>query len=160
MELFFQFVSYQWFDFTILTALIMLLFFHESRKGGAGVTPIQLSGLVNHEGALVLDVRNELSAKRDDACTLLKGEGTGDDGRCNLADAMAYDSAWLDAKATPQRSERNAHAEEYRLQNVDRMHGMCVRLVTQHSAYGPSHVGKQSRITAVDGLSEDRRGKE
>lgn len=57
MELFFQFVSYQWHWFGMLVLLLAALAYYESRKAGPQVSPQQLSMLVNKENALVLDVR-------------------------------------------------------------------------------------------------------
>ncbi len=57
MELFFQFVSYQWHWFGMLALLLGALAMYESRKAGPQVSPQQLSLLVNKENAVVLDVR-------------------------------------------------------------------------------------------------------
>lgn len=57
MELFFQFVSYQWHLFGVLVLLLAALAFYESRKAGPQVSPQQLSMLVNNDDAVVLDVR-------------------------------------------------------------------------------------------------------
>ena len=57
MELFFQFVSYQWHWFGMLALLLGALAMYESRKAGPQVSPQQLSMLVNKENAVVLDVR-------------------------------------------------------------------------------------------------------
>jgi rhodanese-related sulfurtransferase len=57
MELFFQFVSAQWYWFALLSALLAALAWSESRKAGPQVSPQQLSLMVNNEDALVLDVR-------------------------------------------------------------------------------------------------------
>lgn len=57
MELYFQFVSYQWHWFAALALMLGALAWYESRKAGPQVTPQQLSLLVNKEDALVLDVR-------------------------------------------------------------------------------------------------------
>ena len=57
MELFFQFVSHQWYLFGLLSMLLAGLLYHESRKAGPQISPQQLARLVNQEDALVLDVR-------------------------------------------------------------------------------------------------------
>ena len=57
MQLFFQFVSQQWYWFGLLSLLAAALMWYESRKAGPQVSPAQLSMLVNNENALVLDVR-------------------------------------------------------------------------------------------------------
>lgn len=57
MELFLQFVSYQWHWFALLSLLLAGLAWYESRKAGPQVTPQQLSMLVNKEEAVVVDVR-------------------------------------------------------------------------------------------------------
>jgi rhodanese-related sulfurtransferase len=57
MELFFQFVSHQWYLFGILSMLLAGLLYHETRKAGPQVSPQQLSRLVNQENAVVVDVR-------------------------------------------------------------------------------------------------------
>lgn len=57
MELFFQFVSYQWYWFGLLALLLGALALHESRKAGPQLTPQQLSMKVNNEDGVVVDVR-------------------------------------------------------------------------------------------------------
>ena len=56
MELFFQFVSHQWYLFGVLL-LLAALAYHESRKAGPQLSPQQVSMLINKDDALVLDVR-------------------------------------------------------------------------------------------------------
>ncbi len=58
MELFLQFVSQQWLLVSALMACVMLLAFHESRRGGLSVSPHQLVALVNNEQAAVIDLRD------------------------------------------------------------------------------------------------------
>jgi rhodanese-related sulfurtransferase len=58
MELFLQFVVAKWYLFGAMAVLVSLLFAHESRKGGASVSPAQLTGMVNREDAVVLDLRD------------------------------------------------------------------------------------------------------
>lgn len=64
MELFFQFVSAQWYWFALLSALLAALAWYESRKAGPQVTPQQLSLMVNNDNALVLDVRPDKEFKQ------------------------------------------------------------------------------------------------
>ena len=58
MELFLQFFIAKWYLFGALAVLLTLLFLHESRKGGASLTPAQVVDLVNREEAVVLDLRD------------------------------------------------------------------------------------------------------
>lgn len=53
------FLDEQWLLVSAILALIAVLFFHESRKGGAQVGAIQLANMVNHHNALVVDLRDE-----------------------------------------------------------------------------------------------------
>ncbi len=64
MELFFQFVSAQWYWFALLSALLAVLAWYESRKAGPQVTPQQLSLMVNNDNALVVDVRPDKEFKQ------------------------------------------------------------------------------------------------
>lgn len=57
MELFFQFVSQEWYWFGLLSLLATVLMLYERRKAGPQVSPAQLSLLMNNENAMVLDVR-------------------------------------------------------------------------------------------------------
>lgn len=56
--MFLEFLIEQWLLATALAVLLLMLFYHESRKAGRAVTPQQLSDLVNRQDALVLDVRD------------------------------------------------------------------------------------------------------
>jgi rhodanese-related sulfurtransferase len=58
MELFLQFVVFKWYLFGALAVLLGLLIAHESRKGGAALSPAQLTDLVNREEAVVIDLRD------------------------------------------------------------------------------------------------------
>lgn len=58
MELFLQFIVFKWYLFGALAVLLGLLIAHESRKGGAALSPAQLTDLVNREEAVVLDLRD------------------------------------------------------------------------------------------------------
>lgn len=64
MELFLQFVSYQWHLFGLLSLLLFLWIFYEQRKAGPQVTPQQLSYLMNREEAVVVDVRPSADFKK------------------------------------------------------------------------------------------------
>ena len=57
MELFIQFVGARWYLFTAAIVLLFLLMNHERRKGGASITPAQLTTLVNQHEAVVIDLR-------------------------------------------------------------------------------------------------------
>lgn len=57
MELFLQFVVAKWYLFAGWMVVLWLLLVHERRKGGAAVTPAQLTALVNQKDAVVVDVR-------------------------------------------------------------------------------------------------------
>lgn len=58
MELFLQFVVAKWYLFVAAATLLALLFRHEGRKGGQGLSPAQLTQLVNRKDAAVIDVRD------------------------------------------------------------------------------------------------------
>ena len=57
MELFFQFVSYQWYWFGLLSLLVGVLIYYENRKAGPSVTTQQLTTLINQKDGVVIDVR-------------------------------------------------------------------------------------------------------
>ena len=57
MELFFQFVSYQWYWFGLLSLLITVLIWYENRKAGPSVSTQQLTTLVNQKDGVIIDVR-------------------------------------------------------------------------------------------------------
>jgi rhodanese-related sulfurtransferase len=77
MELFFQFVSAQWYWFALLSALLAALAWWESRKAGPQVTPQQLSLMVNNENALVLDVRSDKEFRQGHIVNALNMPATG-----------------------------------------------------------------------------------
>ncbi|MDX9875412.1 MAG: rhodanese-like domain-containing protein [Spongiibacteraceae bacterium] len=52
-----QFLLEQWLLVAGLAICLVLLFFHESRRGGRSVTPHQLVALVNGQQAAVIDLR-------------------------------------------------------------------------------------------------------
>lgn len=58
MALFIEFLSQQWMLASGLAVCLLLLFQHESRKGGVSISPQQLINRVNHEGAVVVDLRD------------------------------------------------------------------------------------------------------
>lgn len=58
MELFIEFLAQQWILVGALLACVFLLMFHESRRAGQAISPLQLSKVVNAEGALVVDLRD------------------------------------------------------------------------------------------------------
>ena len=55
---FLQFVSQEWLMVSIMMAFIFMLVMHETRRGGASLSPAELTALVNNEEGLVLDVRD------------------------------------------------------------------------------------------------------
>ena len=58
MNLFFQFVLVKWYLFAALMSVASLLIWHERRKTGAALSPAEMVGLVNHQDAVILDVRD------------------------------------------------------------------------------------------------------
>jgi len=58
MALFLEFVSQQWILVAALSAVVFMLFFHESRKSGPSVSPQQAISMVNAQGGLFLDIRD------------------------------------------------------------------------------------------------------
>jgi rhodanese-related sulfurtransferase len=58
MALFLEFLSQQWQLASALLACVMMLAFHESRRGGKTVSPHQLVALVNGQQAAVVDLRD------------------------------------------------------------------------------------------------------
>lgn len=57
MELFLQFVSYQWYWFGLISLLVGILIYYENRKAGPAVSTQQLTSLINQRDGVVLDVR-------------------------------------------------------------------------------------------------------
>ena len=58
MALFLEFLAQQWIQVAALLALVAMLVFHESRKGGASVSPQQAINQVNAEDGIFLDLRD------------------------------------------------------------------------------------------------------
>jgi rhodanese-related sulfurtransferase len=58
MALFLEFLSQQWQLASALLVCVMMLAFHESRRGGKKVSPHQLVALVNGQQAAVVDLRD------------------------------------------------------------------------------------------------------
>ncbi len=58
MAEFLQFVSQEWLMVSIMMAFVFMLVMHETRRGGAALSPAQLTALVNNEDGLVIDVRD------------------------------------------------------------------------------------------------------
>ena len=58
MALFLEFVSQQWILVAALSVVVFMLFFHESRKSGAGLSPQQAITMVNAQQGLFLDIRD------------------------------------------------------------------------------------------------------
>ncbi len=59
MALFLEFLAQQWILATGLVVCGVLLINHESRKGGASLSPQQLINLINQKGAVVVDLRDK-----------------------------------------------------------------------------------------------------
>ncbi len=57
MALYLEFVTQQWMLSGALLALVSLLLFHETRKGAPGLSPQQLTNLVNKQEGVVVDLR-------------------------------------------------------------------------------------------------------
>lgn len=55
--MFFDFLAEQWPLATALVVCVLLLLFHESRRGGRSLSPNQLVQLVNSQQAVVIDLR-------------------------------------------------------------------------------------------------------
>ncbi len=53
-----QFVGQEWLLFSAMLALATMLIMHETRRGGAALTPAELTKLVNDEDGVVVDVRD------------------------------------------------------------------------------------------------------
>ena len=55
--MFLEFLAEQWLLASALLACLLLLIFHETRRGGPSLTPHQLVTLVNQQEAAVVDLR-------------------------------------------------------------------------------------------------------
>lgn len=58
MALFLEFLAQQWILAAALLAVIVMLFLHESRKSGTGLSPQQAINLVNAEQGVFVDLRD------------------------------------------------------------------------------------------------------
>ena len=58
MALFLQFVVAKWYLFAAVVGVLLLLLRHQSAKAAPGLSPAQLTRLVNQNGALLLDIRD------------------------------------------------------------------------------------------------------
>ncbi len=54
-----EFLSQQWLLVGALLACVVLLIQHESRRSGQSLTPQQLIDKINHENAVVIDIRDK-----------------------------------------------------------------------------------------------------
>jgi rhodanese-related sulfurtransferase len=59
MPIFLEFLLQQWPLAGALAVTVLLLILHESRRAGSTVTPQQLTNLVNHQQATVIDLRDQ-----------------------------------------------------------------------------------------------------
>ena len=58
-----EFLAQEWLLVSVLLGLACLLMWLESRKGGASLSPAQLTQMVNNEQGVVLDVRDDADYK-------------------------------------------------------------------------------------------------
>ncbi len=58
MAEFLQFLNQEWLLFTVLLALLFMLMMHEGKRGGAALSPAELTQVVNSKDGVVLDVRD------------------------------------------------------------------------------------------------------
>ena len=58
-----EFMAQEWLLVSVLLGLATLLMWLEARKGGASLSPAQLTQMVNNEQAVVLDVRDAADYK-------------------------------------------------------------------------------------------------
>ena len=64
MALFIEFLAQQWILVAALVAVAAMLFMHETRKGGAAVSPQQAINMVNSEGGVFIDLRDAADYKQ------------------------------------------------------------------------------------------------
>lgn len=81
MALFLEFLAQQWMLVTGLAVAVGLLFNHESRKSGQGLSPQQAISLVNGEQGVFLDLRD-----------------SADFGRGHIVDSLNIPAGKLDAR--------------------------------------------------------------
>ena len=58
MALFLQFLAEKWYLAGPWLVMVVLYFMHERKRGGASVSPAQLTSLVNREDGVVVDLRD------------------------------------------------------------------------------------------------------
>ena len=75
MQKFLIFVSEQWFLITLLAATVALLAWLENRRAGKGISPHALTTMVNHDAAVVIDLRDK--ADFDNGHTVFAKNGIG-----------------------------------------------------------------------------------
>lgn len=56
--MFLEFLAQEWMLAGAWCVMVLMLFYHEMRKGGQSISPQQLSDLVNRQGAVVVDIRD------------------------------------------------------------------------------------------------------
>ena len=64
MALFFEFLAEQWVLAAGLLVLLVMLFTHESRRGGHSVTPQQAINLINQQDGVFVDLRDAADYKQ------------------------------------------------------------------------------------------------
>lgn len=62
--MFFEFLMQEWMLAAAWVVMVLLLFYHEARKGGKSVTPQQLSDLINRQDGIVLDIRDSADFRK------------------------------------------------------------------------------------------------
>ncbi len=62
--MFLQFLAEQWLLISALASCLLLLLFHESRRGGPSLTPHQLVALINQKQAAVIDLRDSAEYRK------------------------------------------------------------------------------------------------
>ena len=90
MALILEFVSQQWLLVAALSAVVFMLFFHESRKSGPSLSPQQAISMVNAQGGVFLDIR--------DAGEYKKG---------HIVDAMHLPAAKLESRIAELEKHKN-----------------------------------------------------
>ncbi len=56
--MFLQFLAEQWLLVSALVTCLLLLLFHESRRGGPSLTPHEVVALINQKNAAIIDLRD------------------------------------------------------------------------------------------------------
>jgi rhodanese-related sulfurtransferase len=62
--MFLEFLAEQWLLVGALVSCVLLLIFHETRRGGPALTPNQLVRMVNQQQAVVVDLREQAEFRK------------------------------------------------------------------------------------------------